>query len=139
MRRNVLKTKTTPFGSFFIARQTVSPRGARLRTLPSRGRGYSPSGSSCTGTPLFQGGERKDMPRHANGDGKQGRLRPPPGGKQRENAVEHRPPHERQGNDLGTERYGAIFAEVPYILAETGVCEQPTVKPGRRTHPKGRR
>ena len=89
--------------------------------------------------PLFQGGERKDMPRHANGDGKQGRLRPPPGGKQRENAVKHRPPHERQGNDLGTERYGAIFAEVPYILAETGVCEQPTVKPGRRTHPKGRR
>ena len=120
-----------PSGSFFHAgnrSSLVSPLQPRCHPLRRR---LFPFGIFRRRHPFFQSGERKDMPRHTDGDGKQGRLRPPPGGKQRENAVKHRPPHERQGNDLGTERYGAIFAEVPYILAETGVCEQPTVKPGR--------
>lgn len=54
MRRNVLKTKTTLPGRFFMAGKRSLPAEPRLRTLPSRGRGYSPSGSSCTGTPFFR-------------------------------------------------------------------------------------
>jgi len=76
------------------------------------------------------------MPSNAHGDGEQRGLRPPPSGERRKNAVEHRSPHQRERNDLGAKRYGAIFAEVADIPAQTGVRQQPIVKPGRRADPQ---
>ena len=49
------QNKNDPFGSFFHGRQTVSPRGAPPPDVATPcGGGYSPSGSSCTGTPFFR-------------------------------------------------------------------------------------
>ena len=52
----ILKTKTTLSGRFFMAGNRSSLRGAPPPpTLPSLAAGgYSPSGSSCTGTPFFR-------------------------------------------------------------------------------------
>lgn len=83
--------------------------------------------------------ERKDVPCDADGHGQQRQLRPPPFAQYPEDAVEHRRPHQGDGKDLGAQGYGAVFAEVADVLAETAVRQEPRVKPRRRTHPEGRR
>lgn len=79
------------------------------------------------------------MPRKPDGEQQQPRLRPPPRTHDSEDAVEQRRPDQRDGDDLRTQRNGAVLPEIADVGAQAGMCQQPVVttaaKSGRRPTP----
>ena len=68
---------------------------------------------------------------------KQPELRPPPRIDDPKDAIPHRQPDQRHGNNLRLQRYGAIFAEVTDIRAQMPLVQKPRIEAGRRTNVKG--
>ena len=74
------------------------------------------------------------MPRKPDGEQQQPRLRPPPRTHDSEDAVEQRRPDQRDGDDLRTQRNGAVLPEIADVGAQaTG--RTTAAKSGRRPTP----
>lgn len=86
---------------------------------------------------LLQRSERKDVPTGSDCEQKQPELRPPPRIDDPKDAIPHRQPDQRHGNNLRLQRYGAIFAEVTDIRAQMPLVQKPRIEAGRRTNVKG--
>ena len=109
-----------------------------LKRPKSNGRNFFSEGSARSILPdsrLFRPPQRRigeNMPRKPDGEQQQPRLRPPPRTHDSEDAVEQRRPDQRDGDDLRTQRNGAVLPEIADVGAQAGMCQQPVVQPRRR-------
>ena len=79
------------------------------------------------------------MPRESDSEQQQPRLRPPPRTHDSEDAVEQRRPDQRDGDDLRTQRNGAVLPEIADVGAQAGdvpaTGRTTAAKSGRRPTP----